>query len=152
QRTVCPAAAPARRGRSARRLSAPKLAKGPPKLPARLARSTIGIRSAISSSPRDARIALDTLQGDTRAALIDRFARAQIFGQDIPHRRALLLVDRCPSRNLVALVRFDRAAIVELELGNTASRRFRRRASVGHAADPDHVTTLLVIGIGVEQI
>ncbi len=75
-----------------------------------------------------------------------------MFCEDIPHRLALLLVDRGPSCHLVTLAGLERAAVLKLQVGNPAPDAFRGRAGIGKSADADHVAALLIIGIGIEEI
>src|ERR1700681_516239 len=75
-----------------------------------------------------------------------------MFGKNVPHRGALLLIDGGPSRHLVAPGGIEAAAIIELKVGNPPPRTFRGRTSIGKTADPDHVAALLMIGIGIEKI
>src|SRR6478672_10448882 len=75
-----------------------------------------------------------------------------MFCKYIPHRDSLLLVDGSPSCDLVALAGIEGAAIIELQVGNPPADRFSGRASVDKAADADHITALLIIGVGIEEI
>src|ERR1700681_143475 len=101
---------------------------------------------------RDARIVVDALQRDTWRAPVGWFARFEMVGDHVPDRRALLFVDRGPSRHLVALAGLQRAAAVELQFGNSFAHALRRRAGLEQPADANYVAALLVIGIGVEEI
>src|SRR3984893_19511974 len=146
---ACPEAAPAGPGRQAR----PSSPAAPRPRPCRKrGRAAVDVSKTVSSLSRDARVIVNTFQGDAGAAPFRHFAGAQMPGKHVPHRLALLLIEGSPSRHLVALAGFDRAAVVELEVGNPASDRFGGRASVGDTADADHVAALLIIGIGIEQI
>src|SRR5260370_8936978 len=75
-----------------------------------------------------------------------------MFGEYTPHRHSLLLVDGRPPGNLVAPAGFEGAAVIKLQVGNPPADRFSGRASVDKAADADHITALLIIGIGIEEI
>src|ERR1700689_484764 len=75
-----------------------------------------------------------------------------MFSKNVPHRYSLLSVDGGPTGDGVALARLDRAASVELQVGNSSPDFFRRRAAIAEPGDPDHVATLLVVGIGIEEI
>src|SRR3982074_2721316 len=75
-----------------------------------------------------------------------------MLGKDIPRRHSLLLIDRSPSRYLVALVGIERAAVIELQVGNPAPDVFRGRTGISEAADANHITALLIIGISIEEI
>src|SRR5215212_5353799 len=81
-----------------------------------------------------------------------RFARSEMLGKDVPHWRTLLLVHRSPSGYLVALARFNRPAVIQLQLGNAAASGFARCAGVDKTADTNHVAALLVVGVGIEEI
>src|SRR6266436_10190203 len=105
-----------------------------------------------SSLSPDARIVVNTLQRDAGGLPVWRLARPQVARHHIPHGWALLLVDRRPARDLVALAGLKRTAAGQLQLGDPVADIFRRRASIGQAADADHVAALLIIGIGIEQI
>src|ERR1700683_4996813 len=92
-----------------------------------------------SSLSRDAGVIVHTPEHDAGAAPVRRLRGTQMFGKNIPHRHALLLADRGPSRHLVALAGLDAAAVAELDIGNPASDRFRRTTGIGHAAHPNHI-------------
>src|SRR3954454_18924868 len=64
----------------------------------------------------------------------------------------LLLVDRSPSGHLVTLAGFQRPTVVELQFCNPATDRFCGRTGVAKTADANHVSALLVIGVGIEKI
>src|ERR1700728_4561685 len=151
---ACPAAAPVGRGRRTRRWS--------PSMPrSRHGRwreqSTAGIleidaSANPSSLSRDAGVIVNTPEHDAGAAPFRRFRGTQMFGKNIPHRHALLLADRGPSRHFVALAGLDGAAVAELDIGNPASDRFRGSTGIGHAANPNHIAALLIIRVGIEEI
>ncbi len=109
---------------------------------------------ALLSLPHIPRIALDPLQLHIRLAALRRaaLAAAQITRHRLPHRLALLLIDRGPARHLVGFRRLDRRAAGKLEVGNALTHRLRRCAGIGHAAHPHHVAALLVVRIEVEQV
>src|SRR3979411_3188106 len=68
-----------------------------------------------------------------------------MLGKDIPRRHSLLLIDRSPSRYLVALVGIERAAVIELQVGNPAPDVFRGRTGISETADANHITALLIL-------
>src|SRR5258707_10380926 len=105
-----------------------------------------------SSQSRHARIVVDALDGDGGRLPALRLARSQMLGDHVPYRYAILLVDRSPAGDLVALGGVELAAVIELQVGDSLADAFRWRAGVGKAADADHVAALLVIGIGVEEV
>ena len=80
------------------------------------------------SSPRNPRIAVHAAERDVAAIGQGGLARAQVTGDHVPDRLALLRVDRGPARDLVALAGFERLAAVELQLGNAVADAFGRRA------------------------
>src|SRR5260370_38262386 len=100
----------------------------------------VGGRRSAESRSLNAWMAVDTPQGDAGAALGRRFARDEMLGEDIPHRLALLLVDRSPSRHLVALAGLKRSAAVELQVGNPPADRFSGRAGEDKTTDAKHVS------------
>src|SRR5262245_65865105 len=77
---------------------------------------------------------------------------AKVAGNDLPHGFALdAFGDRRPARDLVGLVRLDRAP-AQAQVADARADAVARRAAVAHAADAHHVTSLLVVGIGMEQV
>src|SRR5205085_597223 len=96
-----------------------------------------------SSLSRDARIVVNALQRDAGGLPVWRLARLQMPCHHIPHRRAGLLIDRGPAGDLVALAGLKRTAVGELQFGDPAADIFCRRASIGQAADADHIAALL---------
>src|SRR5689334_19385325 len=98
---ACPAAGPAARGRVL-----------PPEEALRPGREDMTRRASYPA--RDSRIVVDAFQRHPRTLPVRRLAGAKMFCNDIPHRRAALLVDRGPARDLVGLASFDRTAILEL--------------------------------------
>src|SRR5581483_11767088 len=73
----------------------------------------------------------------------------QVTGDDLPHRLALLRIDRGPAGDLIPLAGLERPAIVEREIGNAPAHRLVRRARVAQTADANHVAALLVVRIGI---
>src|SRR5947199_2063506 len=80
--------------------------------------SIAGMSKSCSSLYCDAWVIIHSPQGDATAARARFFSGAEMFGEDFPHRFALLLVDRSPSRHLVVPAGLQPAAVVEFQVRN----------------------------------
>src|SRR5580658_2560572 len=100
-----------------------------------------------------ARIVQHALQRNTIEAVnFHDFLAPQVSSDQVADRLAGLRIYGGPAGDPIALVGFNRPAIIELHGGNPRANDLVRRALVVHAANPHHVTALLIVGIGVEQI
>src|SRR6188474_2323729 len=109
--------------------------------------------SATSAPLGNARIALDTDQlRQVELRWLDGLLCAQVLRDHVPDRVALrALGDRRPARHLVRLAGVDRHAL-QAHVRDALPHRRTRRAGVREAAYANHVTALLVVRIGVEEV
>ena len=83
------------------------------------------VERACHPCPRDARIAFDAFQRHAWRLPVRRLARAQMFCHHIPDRRAVLLVDRGPSGDLVIPAGFAAGGRCRASVRKSACRPIR---------------------------
>ena len=110
-----------------------------------------------------AEIDLIAKKGDTLCFVEVKTRKSGDFGLpeefvDFRKRRQIIratrvfIVDRGPSRYGIFLVRLDLFSIIKTHIRYPCTYLVFRCQGKVEASDPDHVTTLLVVGIQVEQV